>query len=88
MDGSAWDPLFEGLPTLDPVSALSCEGDIVYEECERAISSMQKGKSPGSDGLPAEFYVKFFPLFGDEFVKVINRACAGGEIYPPRSVMG
>ena len=33
---------------------------------------MQNNKTPGSDGLPAEFYKKFFPLFGKDFVNMIN----------------
>ena len=29
---------------------------ISEEECAKAIKSMQNGKSPGTDGLPVEFY--------------------------------
>jgi hypothetical protein len=32
---------------------------ISEEECVKAIKSMQNGKSPGTDGLPVEFY-KYF----------------------------
>ena len=31
-----------------------------------------RGKSPGSDGLPMEFYVKFWPILGTGFVNVLN----------------
>ena len=33
---------------------------------------MAKGKSPGSDGLPMEFYVAFWDLLGEDFVNVFN----------------
>jgi hypothetical protein len=33
---------------------------ISEEECVKAIKSMQNGKSPGTDGLPAEFYKIFW----------------------------
>ena len=37
-----------------------CEGPIGKKECRISIKSMENSKSPGSDGLPAEFYKKFF----------------------------
>lgn len=33
---------------------------------------LNQWKSPGSDGLPKEFYIKYFYLIGNEYVKVIN----------------
>jgi hypothetical protein len=33
---------------------------ISEEECVKAIKSMQNGKSPGTDGLPVEFYKIFW----------------------------
>ena len=33
---------------------------------------IQNKKCPGSDGLPKEFYVKFFPLFGKSFFSMVN----------------
>ena len=38
----------------------ACDGKITVEECAAAISSMGNNKTPGSDGLPKEFYSKFF----------------------------
>ena len=32
------------------------EGDLTIEECSKALSNMPSAKSPGVDGLPAEFY--------------------------------
>jgi hypothetical protein len=33
---------------------------------------MSTNKSPGADGLPAEFYVSFWPLIGGDLVRVLN----------------
>jgi hypothetical protein len=33
---------------------------------------MKNEKSPGPDGLPAEFYKAVFPLFGYQFVNMLN----------------
>ena len=48
------------------------ESEITYEECQAAIKSFENNKSPGIDGLPKEFYQKYFHLFSKSFVKVIN----------------
>jgi hypothetical protein len=36
---------------------------------------MKNDKSPGSDGLPTEFYKKKFPEFGHIFVLIANSQC-------------
>ena len=33
-----------------------CEGKISEEECVEVIKTFKNGKSPGTDGLPIEFY--------------------------------
>ncbi len=45
----------------------------IYEfETWAAISSLQKNKSPGEDGLPIEFYQTFWPEIKKEFTEVLN----------------
>lgn len=41
------------------LQATSLDQPITEEEVRNAISSMKLGKSPGSDGLPIEYYKKF-----------------------------
>ena len=60
------------LPKLTPDDNDLLEGPITYEKCQAAIKSFENNKSPGIDGLPKEFYLKNFPLFGKSFVKVVN----------------
>ena len=37
-----------------------------------AVDGMAKGKTPGVDGLLAEFYQRFWPILKEDFVKVLN----------------
>ena len=52
----------------------SCEGLLSQEECLLALKGMARGKAPGCDGLPMEFYLKFWPVLGSDLVEVLNSA--------------
>ena len=62
--------------SLDDVA--SCDGPISPNEAHAALLGMAKGKSPGSDGLPMEFYVAFWDLLGGDFVNVFNASLEAG----------
>ena len=39
----------------------SCEGQLSATEClQKSLKPMESGKSPGMDGIPAEFYKVFW----------------------------
>ena len=38
---------------------LYCEGELLAAECFESLKTMEMGRSPGTDGLPAEFYKVF-----------------------------
>ena len=59
-----------------------CEGELTLEECKAAVDGMASGKSPGVDGLPAEFYQRFWPLLGADLVEVLNYAYTTGRLSP------
>ena len=48
---------------LDNNEAEGCEGPLTEKECLEALKSMDLGKTPGSDGLPAEFYNFFWKSY-------------------------
>ena len=48
------------IPKLSEEDMLNCEGIISKDECVSAIRTFKNGKSPGTDGLPAEFYKIFW----------------------------
>ena len=50
----------ESLPKLDSTKQDLCEGLITAEECLAALKTIQPNKSPGTDGLTAEFYLRFW----------------------------
>ena len=50
----------------------SCEGEFTKDELFAALGGLQTGKSPGSDGLPTEFYKVFWQDLGDILVLVLN----------------
>jgi len=37
-----------------------CEGRLTQKECFEALKKMESDKTPGTDGLPAEFYKGFW----------------------------
>ena len=72
-DNTAQDHIFSKLEkSLDEENRALCEGTLRLEECSNAISKMEFNKSPGTDGLPVEFYKYFWPLIGSDFVEMAN----------------
>ena len=78
IDDNLTDYFMREVPKLNDIDKDICEGLITKEECLNSLNKMQNGKSPGSDGLPKEFYVKVFPIIGDVFVQVINNSFTNG----------
>ena len=58
----------------------SCEGPLSFPECHAALLGMSRGKTPGSDGFPMEFYVSFWDLLGLDLVRVLNMAYERGQL--------
>ena len=68
------------LPKLTPQDADNCNGLLSKEECLASLQQFSKGRSPGMDGLTAEFYQAFCELFGQELVNSLNHAFEMGEM--------
>ena len=68
------------LPRVPPDLVEHCEGLLTSREAKMALDSMKNGKSPGSDGLGCEFYKKFWHLFGEHFVAMINLCFFNGQL--------
>ena len=58
--------------SLNDQEQTSCEGLLTVEECREALNGMNTGKSPGIDGLTAEFYLAFWAVIGEDLVEVLN----------------
>ncbi|PIK54252.1 hypothetical protein BSL78_08879 [Apostichopus japonicus] len=53
-------------------------GEITTVELWKALSKMKNGKSPGSDGLPREFYRTFWAIIGPDIRAVFEDAFQNG----------
>ena len=51
-----------------------CEGLLTKEECLQALKDMSLNKTPGSDGLPVEFYKVFWSDISDHLLNALNYA--------------
>ena len=81
LDEGEQHPFLERLERkLSPAETELCEGDLTEAECERALKQMASNKSPGVDGLPAEFYVRFWGLLGPDLVNVFNSCYRSGKM--------
>ena len=78
-DPSARTSLLANLDsTLDSDQAALCEGLVTLDECLTALQGMARSKAPGLDGLPMEFYVKFWDVLGFDLVAVLNSCLTAG----------
>ena len=53
----------------------ACEGaaeGVTLEELHSALKASARGKKPGSDGLPYEFFAQFWDLLGPELLAVLQ----------------
>ena len=78
-DQAIQDQLLDALSlSLSSDQAASCNGHISSNEAFAALTGMAKSKSPGSDGLPVEFYLSFWNVIGSDLVEVLNASFDSG----------
>ncbi|KAL9975443.1 hypothetical protein ACROYT_G012604 [Oculina patagonica] len=58
----------------------SIEGLLTDAECIAALKDMGKGKSPGNDGLPSEFYKTFWSDISEPLLKALNYGFEIGQL--------
>ena len=63
---------------LDEVEQNLCEDPLTETECLESLKSMESNKSPGSDGLPAEFYKVFWKDIKRHLLNALNYAYLKG----------
>lgn len=72
---SFYSSLFSSLKSLFLTMSLPS-----VEECFEALTGMARRKAPGLDGLPAEFYLKFWSVLGQDLVEVLNSCYGAGSL--------
>ena len=80
-DSSKFDLFFKTLKLtkLLPQEAMSLDKPFTLIELEMALRNLNKGKSPGFDGIPPELYVQFWAQLGPLLLNMINRAISSGS---------
>ncbi len=58
-DVGSMDQFLQDLPKLSSEDKNSLDVMISFDELSKAVKQLSTGKSPGIDGLPAEFYKAF-----------------------------
>ena len=59
----------------------ACEGILTKAECkQQAAKNMEPDKTPGTDGLPADFYKVFWNDIADYLVNSVNYASGKGQL--------
>ena len=80
-DSSARAELLSHISSVLPFdNSEACEGLLSQGECLAALQGMARGKAPGCDGLPMEFYLKFWDVLGNDLVLVLNSAFRLGSL--------
>ncbi|RUA07179.1 MAG: hypothetical protein DSY43_00385 [Gammaproteobacteria bacterium] len=68
------------IPKLSEEMKRSCEGELSVNECLETLKTFSDNKSPGNDGISAEFYKTFWPLVGKILVESLNHSYKHGEL--------
>ena len=71
-DGAFFFPQEEDRTVLNSDKQSLCEGELSINECLEALKNMVPDKSPGTDGLPCEFYKVFWNDVADILINSFN----------------
>lgn len=81
IDKNAMKNLLKDMPQIDSEAAKILDSSITLEELTQSLKSAKNNKSPGIDGIPAEFYKTFWSDMGQDLLDVINH-CTEKSILP------
>lgn len=74
-------PVLEGLGgCLSSEQSDFLSKDFLMAELEMALAGTRSGKSPGGDGLPAEFYKKHWHLIREDLLEVLQEVAQSGTL--------
>ncbi len=68
-------------PRISQIDKESLEAPLSLEELHVALKCLQKGKSPGLDGLPPELYLEIWDLVGIIMLNSFNFAIEHGVFH-------
>ncbi|TWW77693.1 Transposon TX1 uncharacterized 149 kDa protein ORF 2 [Takifugu flavidus] len=79
-DCSREDELLQGLPRLSQRDRSTLDADITLDELTAAVGQMASGRAPGLDGLPADFYKRFWRCLGADLWEVLQECTHTGRL--------
>ncbi len=68
------------IPKLTAANVQVCEGKLTVAECFKCLQTFEKNKSPGDDGITAEFYKAFWNSVGNLLVDTLYYSHDHGEL--------
>ena len=68
------------IPKLTDDEARICDGKLTVDKCYKSLQLFESNKSPGNDGLTAEFYRTFWHTLGNLMVDSLNYSYDYGEL--------
>ncbi len=71
---SFFDHIKDFIPHIDDDFVALCDADITSDELDKAVGSLSLDKSPGCDGLTANFYKHFWSILKEPFVLMLKEA--------------
>ena len=67
---------------VSPQAKQTCDAQLSLEDLTKSVKSMQSGKSPGIDGLTADFYKAFWDILGKDLLDTMAFCMDRGEMTP------
>ena len=65
---------------LGPTDKIMLDEPLTNDELRKSLNMMANNKSPGDDGISAEFYKKYWYLIGDDFTKLTEDIFKSGSL--------
>ena len=68
------------IPKLSDNDIRICDGKLTVDECYKSLQLFESNKSPGNEGLTAEFYRAFWHILGSLMAVSLNCSYDNGEL--------
>ena len=80
-DNNTQDVFIDNIDSYLPENDIAlCNTPLTLDDLKKSLFKMDNNKSPGSDGLTAEFYRSFFNRLGPILLKIVNTIHDTGEL--------
>jgi len=74
------EDIINDLPKIESEQKKTLDNNITFQELTEAMQQLSTGRSPGIDGLTAEFYQRFWSILGEDFYEVLSECCQSRKL--------